>query len=100
MPEEAPADAKEIGAGATTAATNGEFEFVFTSKPLGLSLTMKEEQVVVKKVKREGTPIAGGDQLIALSGKDVVGLKWALKHVFAELKTSELPITMRFRRQQ
>merc|ERR1712167_23152 len=82
MLAEAPAEAKETDAAAATTATDGDFDFVFTSKPLGLSLTMKEEQVVVKKVKRKGTPIAGGDQLIALGGKDVVGLKWALKDVF------------------
>merc|ERR1712072_1222184 len=68
---------------ATMAAS--EFEFEFTSKPLGISLTMQHGHVVVKKVKRENTPIAGGDMLIKLGGKDLAE-GGELKDVFAVLK--------------
>jgi len=52
--------------------------------------------ILVKKVKRTGTPIVVGHRLVSVNGNDVAAKKWKLADVFAELKTSGMPIKMVF----
>lgn len=83
------------------------YSYSFTSKPLGIGLTLAPAQpdatavrpIIVKRVKREGTPIEVGHALRTVNGKDVQALGWSLQDVFADLKASQLPIEMSFKKQ-
>jgi hypothetical protein len=73
--------------------------YTFLDKPLGISLSLKKTNtgrnaIVVKKVKRVGTPIEVGDELLFLDAQDVKA--WKLNDVMKELKKGKMPITMKF----
>merc|ERR1712046_81407 len=85
---------------AVPAATTTSYGYTFASKPLGISLAAGADGgIVVRKVKRTGTPIVVGHNLIAVNGNNLAEHKWALADVFVELKTSSLPIEMTFKQQ-
>jgi hypothetical protein len=92
-------EVKKTSAEPVKTAAPQQKEYTFVDKPLGISLSLLKtktgrQAIVVKKVKRVGTPIEVGDELLFLDKQDVKA--WKLNDVMKELKKGKMPITMRF----